>query len=160
MRHYAIISNSAICLPFYVNNKFYPLIFTRKTILLAFIFSLNFYMLQAQTPAAVTDSTPAKCRWDLTVPIYNTFYIQDSVSYAKAHIPSSFFDVTYAGDSNSTCHPSSSCTSTDSSALMYDVYYPDYSYNSLKLPCAILLHAGGFQECITLQLPEITKICK
>ncbi len=131
-----------------------------KTILLALLFSLNFCMLQAQTPVAVTDSTPAKCRWDLTVPIYNTFYIQDSVSYAKAHIPSSFFDVSYASDSNSTCHPSSSCTSTDSSALMYYVYYPDYSYNSLKLPCAILLHAGGFQECSTLQLPEITKICQ
>jgi len=132
-----------------------------KIIFLAFILSLVCGVLYAQAPAgAVADSTPAKCRWNLTNSIYDTFYVQDSQSYARSHMPSTFFDVAYAGDSTNNCHPASSCTSSDSSALMYDVYYPGYSYDSLKLPCVILLHAGGFSECSTLQLPEIQKICE
>ena len=126
-----------------------------KTIWLALLFSLNFCMLQAQSPLA--DSTPAKCKWNLTGTIYDTFYVQ-SRSYAKTNFPSNFQDVSYAGDSTNNCHPVSYCSGADS-ALVYDVYYPDYSYNNLKLPCVILLHAGGFSECTDLQLPEIKKIC-
>ena len=98
-------------------------------------------------PPPATDSTPAKCRWDLNYSIFENVNRVNSISYAKSPFPWYCIDAQYAKDGKKgACIPQDTCLN-DPGSLIYDVYYPSHDYNQLKLPAVILFHGGGFGEC-------------
>jgi len=120
-----------------------------------FIFNIKVF---AQPPAA-SDSTPKKCTWDLTVPLFNNIAIKSNVSYAKSPFNANCKDVSYDDDETKPgCNPTDDCVSGEA-ALFYDVYYPLHDYNAVKLPAVILGHPGGFEECSDLQQNWLVTVC-
>ncbi len=114
-----------------------------KTIIVAFIFSLSCCMLQAQIPAAIIDSTPMKCKWDLRNIIYPNIAVTAPIRYGKITATPSYKDVEFANDDNCT-NTIDNCTVNDTTDLVYLVYYPiNHNYDSLALPALFMFHEGG-----------------
>lgn len=130
-----------------------------KTIILAFIFSLRCYMVKAQTPAPVTDSTPANCIWKLKNIIYPDIAISAPIRYGKLTASPSFKDPEYANDL--TCNSADNCYVNDTTDLHYIVYYPiNHRYDSLALPVVVLFHPGKFSDCNGYEVDFIDSICR
>ncbi|HRI22587.1 MAG TPA: hypothetical protein PLA68_16620 [Panacibacter sp.] len=122
-----------------------------KTILLIWlvIFSgLQGIQLYAQAP--ITDSTPAKCKWNLKdSTIFSGIAVSSPITYGKSNASPAYYDVEYKfGTGEDSCGTIDTCIANNTAALKYKVYYPiNHNYNVLPLPCLILFHAGGFSDC-------------
>ncbi len=116
------------------------------------------HSLYAQMPS---DSTPAKCSWNLKNPIFTAIEHIEHVPYAKDSA-NDCKDVGYEDDSENNgvgCTPENECVSCDP-ALFYDVYYPQHKYNNAPLPAVILGHPGGFAECSTYDQDLMRTLCE
>jgi len=103
------------------------------------------------------DSASLVCSLDLTQPIFGNVKI-DTLSYAKSPLPALFLDVKYKDDGYGKpvicLGPENDECLNDGSALRYYAYYPmDHDYTSCPLKPIVLMHAGGFAECSSFDLP-------
>jgi len=102
----------------------------------------------AAQPPPASDSTPKKCFWNLTQPLFNDIVKVTGISYAKNTPNNNCKDVSYANDEPSNCSTIDDCfEGADVDVLIYDVYYPLHDYSAVKLPAIILGHPGGFSDC-------------
>lgn len=131
-----------------------------RTLFIAVVLCFIAVHAQAQGPDP-TDSTPAKCRWNLKAPLFQqTAKATGVISYAKNPFPSTCLDVSYKGDGvKGSCRPVNACVNSTAS-LIYDVYYPLHDYATQKLPAVILFHGGSFRECPSLNQVMLRNMCE
>ena len=134
-----------------------------KTILLALLTCLSCFMLQAQTPAVVADSTPANCMWKLKTTIYTNIAISAPIRYGKLTASPSFKDVVYLNDTSGStfCNTADNCYVNDTTDLHYIVYYPiNHRYDSLALPVVVIFHPGKFTDCNGYEIAFMDSLCR
>lgn len=110
------------------------------------------------------DSAGLDCQLDLTQAIYSDIAV-DTLSYAKNPLPLLFRDVRYKLDqygSPPSCDtPENDECLNDGAALSYYVFYPrDHNYAECPSKPVVIMHAGGFGECSSFDLPLINDLAE
>lgn len=97
--------------------------------------------------ATQNNYSPPQFCYDLTGIIFPNVVVSNPIGYGNPGA-NNFSDVQYIDDKN--CNTATTCTSLDTTSMVYQVYYPQLSisaYAQNPLPAFVFFHSGDFSDC-------------